>query len=768
MKEYSLKYKSSAKTWFEALPLGNGKLGAIVFSGIKEERIGLNLDTLWSGDGHYKGKEVEQSTWSEVHKSLIAKDYTRAEELVKDEVLCDWTEAFLPAGDIGIYFDGILDDVSEYKRELSLDEAVHSLSFVSAGKKYTREMFTSLDENVLVIKLSVKEGGSYCPFSFTINMTSQLKYEYEDCSDESIVLTGRAPVYAAPDYLPSDEPIRYEDDRGMRFALGLKLIQDGGNVRKKDDRLVVSSEGVSYIIFSGNTDFHLGEAYKNKTLEDIDRAVNLGYENLKSRHIAKYRELFSRVELSLSKGNESEKDETLDLFEQVDKKDTYLYELMFHYARYLMISSSMEGSEAANLQGIWNKDIRAPWSSNYTVNINTQMNYWFSESVNLPDCHMPLFDLLDRASLHGERTAKEMYNSSGWVSHHNIDIWGHSTPVGRGSVDELPQVFSMWQMSSGWFCRHLWEHYLHSLDKDFLRDRAYPLIKGAVDFYLDNLVEVDGRCGLIPSTSPENIFVAEDGKSHAMSYFSTMDIAILKELFSYYIEICEILGVEEDARLRSAFKKLPDFQITSKGCLAEWYFDYEEKDEHHRHVSHLYGLYPASLICDDDHLLESAKNSLNRRGDEGTGWAIAWRACLWARLKDGNRTLSLLSKQLNLTREERIMVLGGGTYPNLFCAHPPFQIDGNFGFAAAVVEMLVQSHAGYIDILPALPDAWTDGEAKGLILRGGYEADFKWRDGRLTEFKIRAKKDGKLRIKIDSEIKEVYLEAGKEYELSDI
>ncbi len=764
MKNLKLKYKSPAKTWFEALPLGNGKLGAMVFSGIKEEKIGLNLDTLWSGDGHYKGRKVDKSTWKEVQKSIIEEDYTRAEELVRTDILCDWSECFLPAGDIELDFLGDFSSVNAYKRELSLEDAVHKMSFQIGGKTYLRESFASLRDNVIIMKISVEKEGGFAPLSFSLGMGSKLKYSCADAGDDEIFILGRAPVYAAPDYVDSGEPIRYADARGMRFALGLKVVLHGGSIEKSADRLVVNSDRDCYIIFSGASDFHLGDAYSDRVWKDIYQAKDLGYDALKARHMDEYKRLFSRVELSISASDETD---VLALFDEQDSKDR-LVELMFHYARYLMISSSMEGSEAANLQGIWNKDVRAPWSSNYTVNINTQMNYWFAESVNLSECHMPLFDLVDRTRVQGERTAKEMYHSDGWVSHQNVDIWGHSTPVGLGASDEHPELYSMWQMSAGWFCRHFWEHYLHSLDVDFLRNRAYPVIKGAVEFYLDNLLELDGYLGLIPSTSPENLFVDEDGKRHGLSLFSTMDTSILKDLFSYYLEMMEVLGLEEDERVREALLKLPPFKVARDGALAEWYYDYDEYDEHHRHISHLYGLYPAGLLVDDEDLLKACKLALEKRGDDGTGWSIAWKACLHARLKDGNRTFSLLTKQLNLTREERIMAIGGGTYPNLFCAHPPFQIDGNFGFAAAVVESLVQSHAGYIEILPALADKWKDGMLKGVILRGGYEVAFSWKDARVIELSIRAKKSGNIKIKVNGSVRELYLEEGRSFELSDI
>lgn len=783
-----LKYKKEAGSWYSALPLGNGRTGAMVFGGAGEEHIALNLDTLWSGDGRYKGRKVEPATWNNVRQFIKDGNYSSAEKCVREKVLCDWTECFLPAGNIKISFDGISSDITDYTRFLSLNEALHTVSFnvAGSGKTFCRESFISLKKNVLLMKLSAAEDGKALPFSFSLDITSPLQSQYEKCLENEISITGRAPVYAAPAYVYCEEPVCYRRDGGLCFALGLKLLQKGGGVRKENNRLTVSCPGECWFIFSGNTNFHSGETYKKSVWQEIYEAEKTGYSRLKNEHTAAYKVLFDRVDFSL--GAEKSADtvppaerycvnnaafsinvpDTLELLENAGTDKNALCELMFHYARYLIISSSMEGSECANLQGIWNKDIRAPWSSNYTVNINTQMNYWFVESVNLPECHFPLFDLMDRVKTGGERTAAEMYNSGGWVSHHNIDIWGHSTPVGLNSDNEHACSYAMWQMSSAWLCRHLWEHFLHTQDLEFLRERAWPLMEGAAVFYLDNLVEIDGKSGLLPSTSPENLFVAEDGNRHSLTFFSTMETSILKDFFSFYSEAAKLLNLIPDSRLQDALGRLPELKINEDGALAEWYFPYREADKHHRHVSHLYGLYPAGLTGSDKDLLEACKVSLNRRGDEGTGWSIAWKACLWARIKDGNRAFRLLKRQLELTREQRIMVKGGGTYPNLFCAHPPFQIDGNFGFAAAVVEMLVQSHQNRLEILPALPDEWSNGEVKGLILRGGYTAGFKWKNGRVIRLNVVSLNKNAVDIVFNGQVQTVDFSRNRSWTFSEI
>lgn len=433
---------------------------------------------------------------------------------------------------------------------------------------------------------------------------------------------------------------------------------------------------------------------------------------------------------------------------------------MLQYARYLLINSSKEGTECANLQGIWSDILRAPWSSNYTVNINTQMNYWIAESTGLADFHKPLFELLKKVSKNGEATAKRLYGAGGWVSHHNIDIWGHSTPVGLNSSDNNPSVYGLWQMSGAWLCRHLFEHYLYGRDVEFLRNTAYPIISGAVRFYLDYLVEADGYLVTIPSTSPENTFLDEKGEEHALTYASTMDISIIKELFNNYLKIQDILGITRDIEVENAIDKLPPFKISKSGALCEWLSDYEEKDVNHRHVSHLYGLYPGNII-EDEKLKTACKTTLERRGEDGTGWCLAWKACLYARLKDGESAFRLLKNQLRLTTEEQILMNGGGTYPNLFCAHPPFQIDGNFGFAAAIVEMLIQGDENRIELLPALPKAFSTGFVKGIRARGGYSLDISWENGKVMGIRIAAAKKGNVNLSYNGKEEIVLFEDGK-------
>lgn len=457
-------------------------------------------------------------------------------------------------------------------------------------------------------------------------------------------------------------------------------------------------------------------------------------------------------------------DERLRLFEEEGCKDTALITLLFNYGRYLMISSSMPGTLAANLQGIWNSEVRPPWSSNYTLNINTQMNYWPAETTNLSECHIPLIDLIKKLSKTGQKAAKELYGLDGWVSHHNTDPWGMATPVGHYEQNCPPVCYAFWPMSSGWLCRHLWEHYIFNQDEVFLKEEAFPIIKGAVRFYLGYLVPYNDYYVTIPSTSPENTFKDAKGHTYAATIASTMDIAILKELFETYEKICTLLNERDELleEVKVAKEKLPPYLIGKHGQLQEWLMDFEESDQHHRHVSHLYGLYPGDQIT-PDHTPELAKAcevTLERRGDAGTGWSLAWKINLWARLKKGERALDCIKKQLTYIGMDGINMGGGGTYANLLCAHPPFQIDGNFGFTSGVCELLMQSHTDVIELLPALPKDWSHGRVKGLKARGGYTLDFKWQNHKVVQVTVRSLKEGSCTLRINGELHTLQCQAG--------
>lgn len=747
MDRLALIFDKPAEAWNEALPLGNGTMGAMSYGRFQNERIELNLDSLWSGNGRNKENPNKNVDWDLFRKHIFAGDYQGAENYCKENVLGDWTESYLPAGTLSINVkEPIQNGNSFYRRELCLTNATEKIEFCQDDLIYQREFFVSMSEPVMAIHYHTSPN---CNLEMSITLESEIKHKSAFFAENGIILEGQAPIYVAPPYYSCEVPVVYEEGQGIRFAIGLYVQTNGGNVYQQADKLFINTPNDVYIYVSGVTDFKQKELFFSKRNCMMENIQHIQYEKQKKAHMDVYANYFDRMHLDINYTPDNE-----------------LALKMFHYARYLMICSSVPGSQCTNLQGIWNHHMRAPWSSNYTVNINTEMNYWMAEKANLSDCHMPLLELIERTSKKGEKTAQDVYHLAGWVSHHNLDIWGHSSPVGQFGQDENPCTYSMWPMSSGWLCCHLWEHYCYTLDEAFLKKKAFPIIQGAVEFYLGYLVPYKGYYVTAPSTSPENTFLAPDMTTHGVTFASTMDISILRELFGLYLKACEILGVEDFTNaVKNVLQKLPPYKIGKEGQLQEWFYDYPEADINHRHISHLFGLYPGNQIHKENApLIEACRTSLERRGDKGTGWCMAWKACLWAKLGDGNHALTLLKNQLRLTREEACSLVGGGIYPNMLCAHPPFQIDGNFGFAAAVLEMLVQYEEQKIVFLPALPDEWKDGMAEGVKAPGNITLNFKWKEKRVTEINLKSPIDAKLVILYNGMEEEIVLNAGSSYQ----
>lgn len=747
MDRLALIFDKPAEAWNEALPLGNGTMGAMSYGRFQNERIELNLDSLWSGNGRNKENPNKNVDWDLFRKHIFAGDYQGAENYCKENVLGDWTESYLPAGTLSINVkEPIQNGNSFYRRELCLTNATEKIEFCQDDLIYQREFFVSMSEPVMAIHYHTSPN---CNLEMSITLESEIKHKSAFFAENGIILEGQAPIYVAPPYYSCEVPVVYEEGQGIRFAIGLYVQTNGGNVYQQADKLFINTPNDVYIYVSGVTDFKQKELFFSKRNCMMENIQHIQYEKQKKAHMDVYANYFDRMHLDINYTPDNE-----------------LALKMFHYARYLMICSSVPGSQCTNLQGIWNHHMRAPWSSNYTVNINTEMNYWIAEKANLSDCHMPLLELIERTSKKGEKTAQDVYHLAGWVSHHNLDIWGHSSPVGQFGQDENPCTYSMWPMSSGWLCCHLWEHYCYTLDEAFLKKKAFPIIQGAVEFYLGYLVPYKGYYVTAPSTSPENTFLAPDMTTHSVTFASTMDISILRELFGLYLKACEILGVEDFTNaVKNVLQKLPPYKIGKEGQLQEWFYDYPEADINHRHISHLFGLYPGNQIHKENApLIEACRTSLERRGDKGTGWCMAWKACLWAKLGDGNHALTLLKNQLRLTREEACSLVGGGIYPNMLCAHPPFQIDGNFGFAAAVLEMLVQYEEQKIVFLPALPDEWKDGMAEGVKAPGNITLNFKWKEKRVTEINLKSPIDAKLVILYNGMEEEIVLNAGSSYQ----
>jgi len=730
-------YAKTASVWNEALPLGNGRIGLMAFGDPVREKLQLNESTFWSGGPSENNNADGPLVIDSIQYYIFNGEYKRAEILANKGLTAKRLHGsmFQSLGNFSLTFENN-EQYTNYYRELDLEKAVFSTTFTANGTTYKREVFTSLADEVIVVKLTASNPGM---LSFTAGFDGELQNKTGTIDTNTLQMTGLSGTH---------EGLAGQ----VKFDAKAKIINTGGKLSTESGTIKVSQADEVLILISIATNFTnyktLDTDQNKKSSRYLDKAARKSYKKLLSRHIAAYQNYFNRVQfdLGVSAASEQPTDERIKNF--ASAYDPQLISLYYQFGRYLLISSSQPGGQPANLQGIWNGSTQPAWDSKYTININTEMNYWPAEKCNLPEMHYALIQMIKELSETGRKTAQVIYKSDGWVAHHNTDIWRIAGVVDFANAGQ-------WPMGSAWLSQHLWEKYMYSGDAKYLKS-VYPVLKSACQFYKDFLIEEPTHQWLVvsPSISPENIPQGHQGS--ALSAGTTMDNQLLFDLFTKTIKAAQVLKKTDTqfiSELQNLIKRLPPMQIGRYGQLQEWIGDWDDPEDTHRHVSHLYGLYPGSQInpYTTPRLFDAAKTVLLHRGDISTGWSMGWKVNLWAHLLDGNHAGKLIKDQLTLVDPVN-SGHNGGTYPNMFDAHPPFQIDGNFGCTSGITEMLLQTQNNAIDILPALPDDWATGSISGLRAYGGFEVSITWKNNKAEQIIIKSKLGGNCRIRVPNEV----------------